>query len=210
MRGRTAPAREALNGASAELSARNRLIEAASRLFCRYGINAIGVDAVVSEAGTAKATLYKNFGSKEGLVEAVLVHEGAAWREWFLGALLEGEASPAEKLNRVFPLLRHWFSGAQFFGCPFLNAVGEHDKNDSRLRDLTMAHKMAVLGPLGDLANAAGAEAPEALAHQLGLLMDGAIIAAMVTRDPGAADVGASMARMLLAGALRPAATQGA
>ncbi|MCA0407518.1 MAG: TetR/AcrR family transcriptional regulator, partial [Proteobacteria bacterium] len=33
---------------------------------------------------------------------------------------------------------------------------------------------------------------------QLGLLIDGAIIAAMVTRDPGAADLGASMSRLLL------------
>ena len=57
-----------------EVPARERLIEAASRLFCRYGINAVGVDTVVAEAGTAKATLYKAFGSKEKLVEAVLEH----------------------------------------------------------------------------------------------------------------------------------------
>lgn len=204
MSSRKSASKEALNGSSAELSARNRLIEAASRLFCRYGINAVGVDAVVSEAGTAKATLYKNFGSKEGLVEAVLVHEGAAWREWFLGALLEGEAPPAEKLDRVFPLLRQWFAQERFFGCPFINAVGEHDKNDARLRELTLAHKKSVLETFGALAGQAGAEAPEALAHQLGLLMDGAIIAAMVTQDSGAADVGASMAKTLLAHALRP------
>lgn len=185
-------------GPPAELSARLRLIDAASRLFCRYGINAIGVDAVVSAAGTAKATLYKNFGSKEGLVEAVLVHEGALWREWFLGALHEGEAPAHEKLHRVFPLLRQWFSTERFFGCPFINAVGEHDKEDARIRTLTLAHKKAVLAALAALSAEAGLASPEKIAHQIGLLMDGAIIAAMVTRDPAAADLGAGMTTMLI------------
>lgn len=185
-----------------EGSVRKRLIEAASRLFCRYGINAVGVDAVVTEAGTAKASLYKNFGSKEGLVEAVLAHEGQVWREWFLGALLEGEAPAREKLQRIFPLLREWFSGERFYGCPFINAVGEHDKDDARLRELTIAHKKAILASLAALATEARLPRPEYVAHQLGLLIDGAIIAAMVTRDPSAADLGASMSGLLLEQAL--------
>jgi len=37
--------------------ARERLLLAASDLFCRHGINATGVDAVVAAAGTAKTTL---------------------------------------------------------------------------------------------------------------------------------------------------------
>lgn len=193
------PARNpASSGASADLSVRHRLIEAASQLFCRYGINAVGVDAVIAQAGTAKASLYKNFGSKEGLVEAVLVHEGAAWREWFLGALLEGEASAREKLARVFPLLRQWFADERFYGCPFINAVGEHDKDETRLRDLTIEHKKAVLAALAGLAAEAGLARPEHVAHQIGLLIDGAIIAAMVTRDPGAADLGEGLSQMLI------------
>lgn len=189
-----------VSGVSAEPSVRGRLIEAAARLFCRYGINAVGVDAVIAEAGVAKASLYKNFGSKEGLVEAVLVHEGQAWREWFIGALLEGEAPAREKLQRIFPLLREWFSGERFYGCPFINAVGEHDKDDARLRELTLAHKKAILASLTDLAGQAGLVEPDYVAHQLGLLIDGAIVAAMVTRDPSAADLGAKMSAMLLAG----------
>ena len=47
-------------------SARTRLLDAATELFCRYGINATGVDAVIDEAKTAKTTLYRIFGSKEG------------------------------------------------------------------------------------------------------------------------------------------------
>ena len=57
-------------------SPRDRLIAAATRLFCRYGVNSVGVDEIVAAATTAKTTLYRLFGSKDGLVEAVLESEG--------------------------------------------------------------------------------------------------------------------------------------
>ncbi|WP_325175679.1 helix-turn-helix domain-containing protein, partial [Cereibacter sphaeroides] len=69
--------------AEAKLSPRERLIDSARSLFCRYGINSVGVDAIIEQAGTAKTTLYKLFGSKDGLVEAVLEREGQSWRSWF-------------------------------------------------------------------------------------------------------------------------------
>lgn len=177
---------------------RERLIEAASELFCRYGINAVGVDAVVARAGTAKATLYKIFGSKENLVEAVLEREGCAWRNWFLAGLETGAGSPAARLRRVFPLLGEWFSREHFYGCPFINAVAEHDKHNDRLRAIAMKHKMTVLTRIQDLAREAGAPDPARFAHQLAILIDGAIVAAMVTRDPGVASLAAAAAEHLL------------
>ncbi|MHB8883775.1 MAG: TetR/AcrR family transcriptional regulator [Methylovirgula sp.] len=179
-----------------------RLLDAASRLFCRQGINATGIDAVLKEAGAAKMTLYKLFGSKDRLVEAVLEEEGRKWRDWFLTALDAGNDPPRSKLDRIFPLLRKWFAEDEFYGCPFINAVGEHDKKDDRLRALTMQHKKEVLQRFAGLAAEAGASAPEIVAHQLGLLMDGAIVAVMVTRDLALADVAATAASALLDRAL--------
>lgn len=183
--------------APGEAPARERLIEAASRLFCRYGINAVGVDTVVAEAGTAKATLYKAFGSKEKLVEAVLEREGRQWRDWFLAGLDAGEGGAVEGLRRIFPLLGDWFAQDRFYGCPFINAIGEHDKAEDRLRAITIAHKKAVLGRIESLAMEAGAHDPNRLAHQLGLLIDGAIVVAMISRDPGAARLAAEAAESL-------------
>jgi AcrR family transcriptional regulator len=170
-------------------SPRERLIQSAGRLFCRFGINAVGVDAVVADAGTAKTTLYKNFASKEKLVEAVLEREGQDWRDWFIAGVNRAGGSPRERLSRVFPLLREWFAQERFYGCPFINAVGEHDKGDDRLRAITLRHKTVVLDHLEGLCREAGAADPHRMAHQIGLLIDGAIVAAMVTRDPGCADV---------------------
>ena len=52
-----------------------------------------------------------------------------------------------------------------------------------------MRHKKVVLAYIEKLAGEMGAAEPKVLAHQLALLMDGAIVAAMVSRDPGMADV---------------------
>ncbi|MCC2100434.1 MAG: TetR/AcrR family transcriptional regulator, partial [Hyphomicrobiales bacterium] len=101
-----------------------------------------------------------------------------------LPALTQGPGTAREKLDRVFPLLREWFEREDFYGCPFINAVGEHEKSDPRLRELAMQHKAAVLDAISALAAEAGAREPESLAHQIGLLIDGAIVAAMVTRQP--------------------------
>jgi len=179
-------------------SARDRLLDAGTRLFCRYGINATGVDAIVSEAGTAKTTLYKIFGSKEGLVEAVLEGEGRRWRDWFITSIDEGGPGPRPKLDRIFPVIKTWFADERFYGCPFINAVGEHDKNDDRMRTIAIGHKKIVLQHIQKLAGEAGAADAAGLAHQIGLLIDGAIIAAMVTRDSAVADAAEIAARTLL------------
>jgi AcrR family transcriptional regulator len=171
-----------------EESARGRLLSAATRLFCKNGINATGIDAIINEAGTAKTTLYKLFGSKTNLVHAVLESEGKQWREWFIASVESGGGSAQAKLTRIFPALKEWFREERFYGCPFINAVGEHDKDLKQFRAIAMKHKKVVLAYIEKLAGEMGAAEPEMLAHQLGLLIDGAIVAAMVSRDPGVAD----------------------
>ena len=179
-------------------SARGRLLSAATRLFCKNGINATGIDAIINEAGTAKTTLYKLFGSKTNLVHAVLESEGKQWREWFIASVEAGGGSAQAKLTRIFPALKEWFREERFYGCPFINAVGEHDKDLKQFRAIAMKHKKVVLAYIEKLAGEMGAAEPEMLAHQLGLLIDGAIVAAMVSRDPGVADTAGLAACALL------------
>src|SRR5215469_10463566 len=169
-------------------SARGRLLSAATHLFCKDGINATGIDAIIEAAGTAKTTLYKLFGSKTNLVHAVLESEGRQWREWFIASLEDGGGDAQTKLSRIFPALKRWFAEERFYGCPFINAVGEHDKHQKQFRAIAMRHKKVVLAHIEKLAAEMGAAEPEVLAHQLALLIDGAIVAAMVSRNPNVAD----------------------
>src|SRR6202171_6195576 len=180
-------------------TARGRLLSAATRLFCKNGINATGIDAIINEAGTAKTTLYKLFGSKTNLVHVVLETEGKQWREWLIDAVEGGGAEPQTKLARIFPALKSWFGEERFYGCPFINAVAEHDKDQKQFRNIAMRHKKVVLAHIEKLAGEMGAAEPEVLAHQLALLIDGAIVAAMVSGDPRVADTAG-----LAAGSLFP------
>ncbi|WP_024512655.1 TetR/AcrR family transcriptional regulator [Bradyrhizobium sp. ARR65] len=182
--------KKAVAGAAAidEESARGRLLSAATHLFCKNGINATGIDAIIEQAGTAKTTLYKLFGSKTNLVHAVLENEGRQWREWFIGAIESGGGDAQTKLTRIFPALKSWFGEERFYGCPFINAVGEHDKDQKQFRAIAIRHKKVVLAHIEKLAREMGAAEPDVLAHQLALLIDGAIVAAMVSRDPDVAD----------------------
>ncbi|MCA6124154.1 TetR/AcrR family transcriptional regulator [Bradyrhizobium sp. WSM 1704] len=180
-------------------SARGRLLNAATRLFCKNGINATGIDAIINEAGTAKTTLYKLFGSKTNLVHAVLESEGRQWRDWFIGAIEAGGGDAQTKLSRIFPALKSWFAEERFYGCPFINAVAEHDKDAKQFRNIAMKHKKVVLAHIEKLAGEMGAAEPAVLAHQLALLIDGAIVAAMVSCDPDVADTAGLAASNLLA-----------
>jgi AcrR family transcriptional regulator len=188
----------AASAAGDEESARGRLLSAATHLFCKNGINATGIDAIIDEAGTAKTTLYKLFGSKTNLVHAVLESEGKAWREWFIGAIEAGGGDPQTKLARIFPALKSWFGEERFYGCPFINAVAEHDKDAKQFRAIALRHKKVVLAHIEKLTGEMGAAEPQVLAHQLALLIDGAIVAAMVSRDPCVADTAALAAGSLL------------
>src|SRR5260221_14732919 len=51
---------------------RERILAAASDLFYRHGIRAVGVEAIAEAAGTNKMTLYRHFQSKDELVAEYL------------------------------------------------------------------------------------------------------------------------------------------
>src|SRR6202000_2937052 len=101
-------------------------------------------------------------------------------------------------LTLIFPALKLWFAEERFYGCPFINAVAEHDKDAKQFRAIALKHKKVVLAHIEKLAGEMGATEPEMLAHQLALLIDGAIVAAMVSRNPGVADTAGLAARSLV------------
>lgn len=49
-----------------------RILEAARSHFYTHGLERASVDAIAADAGVSKMTIYSNFGSKEGLFEAVV------------------------------------------------------------------------------------------------------------------------------------------
>ena len=183
------------------LPAHERIVSAARELFCRHGIHATGIDRILAAASASKMTLYARFGSKEALLREVLTREGADWRVAFFAAIDQAGPAPLDRLHAVAPALGQWFGGGRFFGCAFMNAIGEHTKDEAWLKEIAAEHHRLVLGYLAGLARDAGLAEPEIVARQVLLLIDGATAALMVTNDAAVLDITARNLRAVLASA---------
>ena len=154
---------------------RERILAAASDLFYRHGIRAVGVDAVAEAAGTNKMTLYRHFESKDALVAA------------YLAGLAAESDGPWDALERAYPgdsraQLMAWLKeisshlGGDSRGCALANAAVELPEIDHPARRVIEANKAAQRDRLAALCKAAGAREPDLLADEIFLLIEGARI----------------------------------
>ncbi len=107
---------------------REHILEVASRLFYQQGIRAVGVDAIVAEAGVAKMTLYNHFKSKDDLIVAYLEREKERWLSFADERRdLRGPVSGKEHILGTFDTLNTMLEDPDFDfrGCPFINICAE-------------------------------------------------------------------------------------
>jgi AcrR family transcriptional regulator len=78
----------------------DRIREAADRLFCRRGYDAVSVNEIAAAARTKKALVFYHFGNKERLFERVLERYYHAHRE-ALATAFAGEGTLRVKLHRM-------------------------------------------------------------------------------------------------------------
>lgn len=173
-----------------------RVLDAAERLFYASGVQAVGIDAVVAEAGVATKTLYAHFGSKEALVEAYLRRRDRRWLNWLTDRV--NRAAPGrDRVLAVFDALGEWFAEPGFSGCAFINVAGELHANPAT-RAAARDHKLALRALLHQIAASADVTDPATLADRLMLLVEGAIVTAHVEGDERAAAAAKSAAAALL------------
>ncbi|WAJ26545.1 TetR/AcrR family transcriptional regulator [Antarcticirhabdus aurantiaca] len=160
------------------VSARERLLTAASGLFYERGISATGIDTVIAQAGVAKMSLYNNFASKAELVEAYVETRTDAWRAR-LGMRLAAVRTPAERILAVFDSYADYADGrdAVFRGCGLLNAAAELAADDpARMRVAAQKTEVAALfaAQLRDI-GALPDDLVEETAEHLSFLLEGAM-----------------------------------
>jgi len=175
-----------------------KLLLAARRLFCRVGIHATGISRILEEAGVARRSLYTHYGSKENLLKAVFDTEAGMWFRWFDLDLASREDGARERILALFDLLGDWFEREDFFGCVFINAVAEHEKENGWVKEVAIAHREKINARLRAMVEASGARDPDMVTEKLSLVIDGAIVTAMVTGSSGAAHVGRLAAEDIL------------
>ena len=170
----------------------DRILRVADRMFYRHGLRAVGVDALASELGISKKTLYQHFPSKDDLVIAYL-------KGRFRPLPAASARPPAEQILRNFEWFARSLSLAEDYrGCAFLNALAELGDQESEARKLAVEFKESRRLWYRELLSRLEVDDPDTLATQLALLIDGAYAAALVRGDRSVGWAAVAAARVLL------------
>jgi AcrR family transcriptional regulator len=170
-----------------------RILDTTGRLFYGQGIRAVGVDTIAAEIGISKRTLYNYFPSKDALILAYLSRH-----------FIRPRASDRPLLEQIlghFDWLERWFASDTFRGCPFVNAVVELADASHPSTKMTVDFKEQRRLWLRDALTHLNVADPEGLATQVAILVEGAIITALVRGDPSMARAAKSAAKVLLTAA---------
>ena len=106
---------------------------------------------------------------------------------------------PKKRLLAIFDILGEWFETDAFAGCLFISAFSEFHDATHPVHQMSAEHKQQMLAYVRGLAKDAGADDPDDLAAQLGLLIEGAIVMAHATGTSAPARQARKAAKTLIA-----------
>jgi AcrR family transcriptional regulator len=174
---------------------RERILAAADKLFYAQGIRAVGVDAVAAQADVSKRTLYAYFRSKDDLI--------AAYLQGRFRYIAPSDAPAREQILGVFDRLEQAFARDGFRGCPYVNAVTELSDPRHPAAAIALQFKEERRVWFRGLLERLNVKDPEGLATQMQLLVEGALVSAVVRGDATPARAARAAAEVLLAAAAR-------
>jgi AcrR family transcriptional regulator len=181
---------------------RQDLVDTAIQLFAEHGFHNTGIDLIAQEANVSKKTMYHHFRSKEELILAALKHHDGLFRNFFMRSVKGLSDSPYEQLVGIFDVAHAWFSDKEFYGCMFINAIGEYANREDAIRNACQEFKSQMTSFIEELAIEANAKNPTELAETLSLLLEGAIVTAQVAGRPNSAETAKVAAKVLIDNAM--------
>ncbi|WP_410607714.1 TetR/AcrR family transcriptional regulator [Amycolatopsis sp. lyj-109] len=181
---------------------RAAILQAATRVLYERGLDGVGVAELCTRLGVSKETLYRHFGSKDGLVQAVLEARSDRVVRRLTDAVVAAGEDPAGRLIALFDVLQGWYDEPAFRGCGLLNAAAQHHTDP--VRAITARHLGRYLDLLTEIAEGAGAADPLRLARQLLILVEGATVVADHHNPAHTGELAREAALTLLAAARRP------
>lgn len=155
---------------------REKILETASALFYQDGIRAVGVDLVVEKAGVAKTSLYRYFATKDDLIKAFLERQDLDfWNTW--DRVTEQHADdPRGELDAQMRWIGERANQPGYRGCPQLNVAAEFSEASHPARKVARTHKRELRRRLRTIAERLKVPAPDELAGQLAVLINGAFV----------------------------------
>lgn len=180
MTGTDLPAR-----AESPAEVREKILSTACKLFYERGVRAVGVDLVVAEAGVAKTSLYRHFGTKDDLIAAFLAREDKDfWGTW--DRVAQDNADAAAELDAHLGWIGERVGRPNYRGCPQINVAAEFPEADHPARKVATTHKRELRRRLAGIAARLGVARADELAGQLAVLINGAFVSSPIF-EPGEA-----------------------
>ena len=165
-------------------AARERIVEAASRLFREHGIAAVGLAKIMAEADLTVGTFYTHFDSKEALLREALLQSLQARHEALAQALREGDL---ERAIRAYLSPEH--RDAPGAGCPVAALAPEVARHPRATRHTFASHVEPSLDALAEwLSRRRGRKVSRADAAALLGLLVGTLQLARATPDRAESD----------------------
>ena len=178
--------------------ARDRIFEAAKKLFYKSGIRGVSVDAIAAEANTTKVTLYRVFESKDELIVKVLEEQAHRWSKWWDEIVARHPDKPRKQIEALFDAFRDELtSDAADRGCTMANAAVELEE-DHPAKRVIREHKLELGKRMRALCREMEAKHPDQLGDSLMLLFRGAFSARLVHEGREQIAVVATAAKALL------------
>ncbi|CAB3717169.1 hypothetical protein LMG3458_03635 [Achromobacter deleyi] len=181
------------------LLAADRIRKTAREMFYRDGIRAVGVDAIVNQAGVTKPSLYRSFSSKDELAATYLRDYEAEFWGRFDAACNAHPGDPQAQLRAYLSGLGVRAVQNGYRGCGLTNAAVEYPEDGHPARVVAVEHKVELRRRLTAMAAEMGAPDPAALGDGLLLLIEGAFVSSQLFGEGGPAGRVADMADKLIA-----------
>jgi AcrR family transcriptional regulator len=178
--------------------AKQRILDTADRLFYAEGVRAVGIDRIIAESGAAKMTLYSHFRSKDDLILAVLQYREEQFLSWFGQSMERHTAAGVDRLSALFAALGEWFETPTFRGCAFINASVELADAHHPGFLFARQHKARFHAFVARLIEETLSTTAARLAPAIAVLIEGAIVTAVIEGTSRAADVAREAAFRLL------------
>ncbi|BCJ48052.1 TetR family transcriptional regulator [Actinoplanes ianthinogenes] len=149
---------------------RDTILRAASGLFYRHGVRAVGMAQVIEAAGCGKNLLYRHFPSKADLAAAYLSLVRGE-RDRSITRALDTAADPGERLVALVTEVAELVRDPRYRGCAFRNYLTEFPGDDDEPARIARAYLADTRAQVDDLVAALGR--PGTLADRIWLIIGG-------------------------------------
>ena len=169
-------------------SSREKILDAAVELIAERGYSATSVDALCRRAGIVKTALYWHFGSKEGLLAAVIDRVASAWIDE-LRSTVSRAGEPRERLAVALAGMRRIVEQRPELLRLLLSVLLERAEGDDETRAALQRAFLRARRAIVETIEATtpGVRDPDLIAHTIVSLMQGALLLRLA--DPEGTDL---------------------